>query len=72
MHSYAAAIDLNVGISDYWFWRKKTVPILIAIVCRNRSLTSSNVTASSGRQVVHYDTMHFEYRPELLGIGGKR
>jgi len=25
-----------------------------------------------GGKWYHYDTMHFEYRPELLGMSGKR
>lgn len=73
MHSYAAAIDLNVGISDYWLWRKKADPIPY----RNR-MPQQIVDIFErhgfiwGGKWYHYDTMHFEYRPELLGIGGKR
>lgn len=73
MHSYAAAIDLNVGISDYWLWRKKAglipyrnrMPQQIVDIFERHGLIW-------GGKWYHYDTMHFEYRPELLGIGGKR
>ncbi len=72
MHSYAAAIDLNVGRSDYWLWRKEAGPIPY----RNR-MPQEIVDIFErhgfiwGGKWYHYDTMHFEYRPELLGIGGK-
>jgi len=72
MHSYAAAIDLNLAVSDYWLWRKKSDPIPY----RNR-MPQEIVDVFErhgfiwGGKWYHYDTMHFEYRPELLGISGK-
>ena len=74
MHAYAAAIDLNVAISDYWLWQAKggTGPLLY----RNR-MPPEIVDIFErhgfiwGGKWYHYDTMHFEYRPELLGMGSK-
>ena len=68
MHGYAAAIDLNLKFSDYWLWQKKADPIpyrnqmpqeIVDIFERHGFIW--------GGKWYHYDTMHFEYRPELLG-----
>jgi hypothetical protein len=73
MHSYAAAIDLNVRFSDYWRWQRKTR----LIPYRNR-MPQQIVDIFErhgfiwGGKWYHYDTMHFEYRPELLGMSGGR
>jgi hypothetical protein len=74
MHAYAAAIDLNVAISDYWLWQAKggTGPLRY----RNRMpLEIVDIFERHGfiwgGKWYHYDTMHFEYRPELLGIVSK-
>lgn len=72
MHGYGAAIDLNLAYADYWFWGKKTGPIAY----RNR-MPQEIVDVFErhgfiwGGKWHHYDTMHFEYRPELLGMSGK-
>jgi hypothetical protein len=67
MHGYAAAIDLNLSFSDYWLWnaRSKTIPyknrmprVIVEIFERHGFIW--------GGKWYHYDTMHFEYRPELL------
>ena len=69
MHGYAAAIDLNLKFSDYWLWQKKADPIPY----RNR-MPQEIVDIFErhgfiwGGKWYHYDTMHFEYRPELLGF----
>ena len=72
MHGYGAAIDLNLVVSDYWLWQKKTDPIPY----RNRMPPEivdifERYGFIWGGKWYHYDTMHFEYRPELLGISGK-
>jgi D-alanyl-D-alanine carboxypeptidase-like protein len=67
MHAYAAAIDINTAYSDYWRWSvrpnepvwKNRVPIEIARVFERHGFIW-------GAYWYHYDTMHFEYRPELL------
>jgi hypothetical protein len=66
-HGYGIAIDLNLAFSDYWYWR----PHAGAVVYRNR-MPQEIVAAFEkhgfiwGGKWYHYDTMHFEYRPELL------
>jgi hypothetical protein len=67
MHGYAAAIDLNLKYSDYWLWAGKARTIsyknrmpqeIVDIFERHGFIW--------GGKWYHYDTMHFEYRPELL------
>lgn len=68
MHSYGAAIDLNTSLSDYWRWsrsagdgpvyRNRIPPEIIAVFERHGFIW--------GGRWSHFDTMHFEYRPELL------
>jgi hypothetical protein len=66
-HSYGIAIDLNLAHSDYWFWQKHDGPIAY----RNRmpqeivAIFEKHGFIWGGRWY-HFDTMHFEYRPELL------
>jgi hypothetical protein len=67
-HSYGIAIDLNLAFSDYWYWR----PHGGAIVYRNRMPEEIVAIFEKhgfiwGGKWYHFDTMHFEYRPELLG-----
>jgi hypothetical protein len=62
-HSYGIAIDLDERHSDYWRWQKTG--------WRNR-MPQAIVDAFEaegfiwGGRWYHFDTMHFEYRPELL------
>src|SRR6185369_15134226 len=72
MHAYAAAIDLNVKMADYWLWQAKggsgplpyhnRMPQEIVDIFERHGFIW-------GGKWYHYDTMHFEYRPELLGAG---
>jgi hypothetical protein len=66
-HSYGIAIDLNTAVSDYWYWR----PHGGAIVYRNRMPKEIVAIFEKhgfiwGGKWYHFDTMHFEFRPELL------
>jgi hypothetical protein len=67
MHAYGAAIDLNLAYSQYWLWDGQKGRFRWA----NR-MPAEIVTAFErhgfiwGGRWYHYDTMHFEYRPELL------
>lgn len=66
-HGYGIAIDLNTAFSDYWFWG----PHDGAIVYRNRMPQEivaifENHGFIWGGKWYHFDTMHFEFRPELL------
>lgn len=66
-HGYGIAIDLNTAFSDYWYWRPHGGRILY----RNR-MPQEIVTIFEkhgfiwGGKWYHFDTMHFEFRPELL------
>jgi hypothetical protein len=70
MHAYAAAIDINTKVSDYWRWAKakdgrypykNQVPIEIVEIFEKHGFIW-------GGKWYHYDTMHFEYRPELIAL----
>ena len=66
-HSYGIAIDLNTALSDYWYWRPHNGPV----VYRNRMPQEIVAIFEKhgfiwGGKWFHFDTMHFEYRPELL------
>jgi hypothetical protein len=66
-HGYGIAIDLNLAFSDYWYWQ----PHGGAIVYRNRMPEEIVAIFEKhgfiwGGKWYHFDTMHFEYRPELL------
>jgi hypothetical protein len=69
MHAYGAAVDLNLHVSDYWLWDAGKGAR--AIPYRNR-IPQQIVDAFErhgfiwGGKWYHYDTMHFEYRPEML------
>lgn len=70
-HSYGIAFDIAVPYSDYWLWKNKNAGETDRIKYANRF----------PRQIVeifrrhgfiwggawyHFDTMHFEFRPEIL------
>lgn len=68
-HGHGIAIDLVAAQSDYWRWakpdaaglrpyRNRIPPEIVEIFERHGFIW--------GGKWSHYDTMHFEYRPELL------
>ena len=69
VHAFAAAIDINVKTADYWRWSKpgkngvykwrNKVPMEIVRIFERHGFIW-------GGRWYHYDTMHFEYRPELI------
>ncbi len=69
MHSFGIAIDINVSKSNYWRWSKdkdaenikyvNRIPLEIVEIFEKYGFIW-------GGKWYHYDTMHFEYRPELL------
>jgi D-alanyl-D-alanine carboxypeptidase-like protein len=67
MHGYAAAIDLNLQYSDYWLWagRGKSIPYKNRMPREIVDIFERHGFIWGGKWY-HYDTMHFEYRPELL------
>jgi hypothetical protein len=74
MHAWGAAIDINPAYSDYWLWRHTTgglppyvnriPPEIVAAFERHGFIW--------GGRWAHFDTMHFEYRPELLDYDPKK
>lgn len=68
MHAYGAAIDINTKYANYWRWApsgrgrpdwRNQIPIQIVRIFEKHGFIW-------GGYWYHYDTMHFEYRPELL------
>lgn len=67
-HAAGAAIDLNPAYSDYWLWHRSggrvpayvnRIPLEIVTIFERHGFIW-------GGRWAHFDTMHFEYRPELL------
>ncbi|MCK5029523.1 MAG: M15 family metallopeptidase [Bacteroidales bacterium] len=67
-HSFGIAIDINVNYSHYWKWDVDTnkkfkyqnkIPLQIVNIFEKHGFIW-------GGKWYHYDTMHFEYRPELI------
>jgi hypothetical protein len=68
MHAYGAAIDISSKYANYWRWAssdrdrphwRNQIPIQIARIFEKHGFIW-------GGYWYHFDTMHFEYRPELL------
>jgi D-alanyl-D-alanine carboxypeptidase len=65
MHAWGAAIDVNTKFADYWLWNPKgsgyrnRLPVEIVQIFEKHGFIW-------GGKWEHFDTMHFEYRPELL------
>ncbi len=68
VHSFGLAVDINVKHSDYWRWTMKRnpshpyrnkIPFEVVEVFEEHGFIW-------GGKWYHFDTMHFEYRPELL------
>lgn len=74
-HAFGIAVDLNVNMSDYWRneipgvngeppnWRPKRTPKPIPFEIVK---IFENYGFIWGGKWFHYDTMHFEYRPEFF------
>lgn len=71
MHSFGMTIDINVKYSHYWQWDCKCTNEDAKLGYRN-SIPKQVVTIFEkygfiwGGKWYHYDSMHFEYRPELI------
>lgn len=73
-HGYGIAIDINTEYSAYWRWSKpgadgapkwqNRIPMEIVSVFENHGFVW-------GGRWSHFDTMHFEYRPDLSRELGK-
>jgi len=72
MHAYGAAIDINTKYTTYWQWAK---PAADGTLAWSNQIPAEIVAAFErhgfvwGGRWYHYDTMHFEYRPELVPVG---
>jgi hypothetical protein len=66
MHSYGIAFDINVAYSDYWRWSGGVKEYRNRIPCEIGAIFERHGFIW-GAKWFHFDTMHFEYRPELLG-----
>jgi hypothetical protein len=68
MHAWGAAIDINPGVSDYWLWHRgpNGVPVYVNHVPPEVVAAFERHGFIWGGRWAHFDTMHFEYRPELL------
>lgn len=67
-HSFGIAVDINIRYADYWLWDKQMgrphkfknrYPIEIVELFEKYGFIW-------GGKWYYYDTMHFEYRPEML------
>jgi hypothetical protein len=69
MHGWGAAIDINPAYSDYWLWRRRGggIPVYTNRIPAEVVDIFERHGFIWGGRWVHFDTMHFEYRPELLG-----
>jgi len=73
-HSFGIAIDINAATGDYWLWRassgrstgyRNRIPMKIVEIFEKHGFIW-------GGKWHRYDTLHFEYRPELLPLPGNR
>jgi hypothetical protein len=70
VHAFGAAIDINTRFSDYWLWARRPdgsvvwrnqIPTVIVEIFERHGFIW-------GGRWYHFDTMHFEYRPELIAL----
>ena len=70
-HSYGIAIDINTAYSDYWLWSNEGAGECDSLHYENQ-IPKKIVEIFEkygfiwGGHWYHFDTMHFEYRPEIL------
>jgi D-alanyl-D-alanine carboxypeptidase len=74
MHAWGAAIDINPAFSDYWRWSsvKGRIPVYVNHIPPEIVAVFERHGFIWGGRWAHFDTMHFEYRPELLGYDAKK
>jgi hypothetical protein len=74
VHGAGIAIDIALKHAHYWRWTK---PDAAGRYAFRNSIPAEIVTAFEsegfiwGGRWYHYDTMHFEYRPELIATTGR-
>lgn len=69
-HSFGIAIDISTKYSDYWEWGKSKSTNQTLVYKNQIPLEIVEIFEKHGfiwgGKWYHYDTMHFEYRPEML------
>ena len=71
-HSYGMTMDVNTSFSNYWLWENKGKAEDAVLDVYNNRIPEKIVEVFEkygfiwGGRWYHYDTMHFEYRPEIL------
>jgi hypothetical protein len=73
MHSFGMTIDINTKYSNYWQWDCKCQNEETKLSYKNKIPKELVVIFEKygfiwGGNWYHYDTMHFEYRPELINL----
>lgn len=72
-HAWGIAIDISPRYGNYWGWDlnargrlrwRNRVPVEVVRIFERHGFIW-------GGRWWHYDTMHFEYRPEMLGCGAR-
>lgn len=76
-HSYGIAIDIGVKSSDYWLWKNPKASETSKILYANRMPRKLVEIFERhgfiwGGASYHYDTMHFEYRPEIIAYSKQK
>ena len=68
MHGWGAAIDINTRYADSWFWHpaQRAAPVWHNVIPADIVAIFEAHGFVWGGRWYHYDTMHFEYRPELF------
>ncbi len=74
VHAFGAAIDINAKFADYWEWSKGKDG---KVVWKNRMPGAIGEIFERhgfiwGAKWYHFDSMHFEYRPELIALAKRR
>ena len=74
VHAFGAAVDINAKYGDYWRWsnprsdtplaHRNQIPWEIVEIFERHGFIW-------GGKWYHYDTLHFEYRPELLNAASR-
>jgi hypothetical protein len=64
-HSFGIAVDVDVKKSSYWRWRRTFPDFVNNIPKRTVEIFEANGFIWGGKWY-HFDTMHFEFRPEMF------
>ena len=72
-HGFGIAIDINAKFGDYWEWnrprRAENLPYRNQVPWEIAAIFEKHGFIWGGKWY-HFDTLHFEYRPELIVAGG--